>query len=67
MGRFHQPHMQGQASQSPERRRQISSMGGKASQASGNAYRFNSETARMAGIKSGETRRRNKLVEIRQP
>jgi uncharacterized protein len=40
----------------PERRRKIASMGGKAAHASGNAHKWNSETAREAGKKGGIAR-----------
>lgn len=44
---------QGLASVSPEKRREIASLGGKASAASGRAHRWTSETARAAGRKGG--------------
>ena len=48
----------GLALMSPEKRRAIASKGGKASQASGKAYRFNSETAAAAGRIGGSRRGR---------
>lgn len=42
----------GFASMTPEKQRQIASLGGKASHASGNAHEFTSEEARAAGKKS---------------
>lgn len=49
----------GFASMTPEDRRKIASMGGKASHAKGVAHTWNSETARAAGRKShsGASRR----------
>jgi hypothetical protein len=38
----------------PERRREIASMGGKAAQANGKGHRFTSEQAREAGRKGGK-------------
>jgi uncharacterized protein len=38
----------GLAAVSPERRKQIAAMGGKAVQASGKAYKFTTETAQLA-------------------
>jgi general stress protein YciG len=46
----------GFASIDPKRQREIASMGGKAAHASGNAYKWNSETAREAGKKGGRNR-----------
>jgi uncharacterized protein len=56
------PGKRGLASMSPEKRRAIASAGGKASQATGKAYRFNSESASAAGRKGGLARR--KITEI---
>lgn len=39
----------GFAAMTPERRKEISSMGGRKAQANGTAYRFTSETAKIAG------------------
>ncbi len=44
---------------SPEKRRQIASMGGKAAHKSGNAHQFTSEEARIAGKKGGLARTKN--------
>lgn len=44
----------------PIKRRQLASMGGKAAQESGNVYKWNSETARQAALKSWEVRRAKK-------
>lgn len=41
----------GFASMDPERRKEVSSLGGKKAQASGKAHRWNSEEARAAGKK----------------
>ena len=43
----------GFAAMSPEQQRLIASAGGKAAQASGNAHRYTSETAALAGRKGG--------------
>lgn len=50
----------GFASLSPERRRQIASMGGKAAWKKGVARHFTRDEARQAGQKSLPTRRRNR-------
>lgn len=47
---------QGFASMSPDRRREIASMGGKAAHTMGTAHQFNSEEARAAGKKGGRKR-----------
>lgn len=47
----------GSTSMSPEKRRAITSAGGKASQASGRANRFTSETASAAGRIGGSRRK----------
>jgi general stress protein YciG len=45
----------------PERRREIASMGGKAAQAEGGlGHKFTSEEARIAGRKGGQTVARNR-------
>lgn len=49
----------------PERRRAISSMGGKAAHASGTAHRFTTEEAEIAGRKGGQAR--GKAARARQP
>jgi general stress protein YciG len=41
-----------------ERQRKIASMGGKAAHASGNAHKWNSETASEAGKKGGRARQK---------
>lgn len=38
---------------SPERRKEISSAGGRAAHAAGTAYQFTTETAKVAGSKGG--------------
>lgn len=48
------PKLRGFAAMSPERQREIASMGGKAAHASGNAHEFTSEEAREAGRKGGQ-------------
>jgi uncharacterized protein len=50
----------GFASMSPEEQRQIASVGGRASQASGNAHRFDSAEAREAGRKGGRVVSQNR-------
>ena len=55
---------QGLASMSPEKRKAIARSGGKASQASGRANRFNSESASAAGRKGGLSRSRRKITEV---
>jgi len=47
------PKPRGLAAMDPERRREIASKGGKATQAKGTGNRFTTETAREAGIKGG--------------
>ena len=44
----------GFAAMSPEQRRKIASMGGRASQAKGTGHKFTSEEARAAGAKGGK-------------
>lgn len=48
----------GFASMTPERKREIASMGGKAAHALGRAHRWTSEQAREAGRKGGTVSRR---------
>jgi general stress protein YciG len=48
-----QPRKRGFAAISPERRREIASMGGRAAHLSGRAHQFTSEEARIAGSKGG--------------
>lgn len=43
--------LRGFAAMDPERQREIASKGGRAAHQSGNAYEFDSEKARAAGIK----------------
>lgn len=45
----------GFAGLTPERRREISSKGGKAAHEKGTAHEWNHETARAAGVKGGAT------------
>ncbi|MDB5932402.1 MAG: hypothetical protein JWR60_4109 [Polaromonas sp.] len=45
----------GFAAMDPERQREIASEGGKAAHQSGNAHEFNSEEAREAGRKGGQS------------
>ncbi|WP_205289415.1 KGG domain-containing protein [Lysobacter sp. TY2-98] len=45
---------------SPERQREIASMGGRAAHRSGNAHEFDSNEARNAGRKGGEAVSRNR-------
>ena len=52
----------GLASLSPERRREIAAMGGKAAAAKGTAHRWTSEAARAAGLKSWTARRLRHLA-----
>lgn len=47
----------GLAAMSPERRKEIARMGGKASAAAGKSPRFNSETGTAAGAKAWSKRR----------
>jgi len=47
----------GLAALSPEKRREIAAMGGRASQQSGKAYCWDSESARVAGRKGGKASR----------
>ncbi len=47
----------GFAAMTPERRKEISSMGGKAAHAGGMAHRFTSEQAKIAGSKGGSVPR----------
>ena len=44
----------GFAAMSPERQRELASLGGKAAHKSGHAHEFNSEEARAAGVKRHE-------------
>lgn len=46
-----QPRLRGFAAMSPERKREIAGMGGRAAHAAGRAHRFSSEEARVAGKK----------------
>jgi uncharacterized protein len=48
---------QGFASMTPERRAEIAAMGGRQAQANGTAYRWTSESARIAGKKGGQLSR----------
>jgi general stress protein YciG len=48
---------------SPERRREISAMGGKKAHQLGVAHKWNSETAKIAGRKGGSVSRRRKKKE----
>lgn len=48
------PKPRGLAALSPERRREIASMGGRATQAAGKGSHFTSEAAREAGAKGGK-------------
>ena len=50
----------GFAALSPERRREIASMGGKTAHALGRAHQYTSEEAREAGRKGGLARHHNK-------
>lgn len=52
----------GFASISPERRREIASMGGKSAHAKGTAHQYNPETARAAAQKSARSRSLKKEV-----
>lgn len=54
---------QGFASMTPEKRREIASMGGKRAHELGRAYTWDSEAAQRAGRKGGSISRRRKLVE----
>jgi len=47
--------LRGLAAMSPERRREIASKGGKATQEKGTGNRFTSESAKMAGVKGGKS------------
>jgi general stress protein YciG len=49
------PKLRGLAAMSPERRREIASKGGKATQAKGTGNRFTPESAREAGVKGGKS------------
>ncbi len=49
----------GFASMSPEKQREIASMGGTASQSSGKGHRFTSAQAREAGRKGGLAKKHN--------
>lgn len=46
---------------SPERKREIASMGGKAAHASGQAHHWNPETAAKAGRKGGLAKRKSQI------
>lgn len=48
----------GLASMSPEKRREIASLGGKAAHVKGTAHQFTSEEGRAAGALGGNRRRR---------
>lgn len=48
----------GFASMSPDKQRQIASIGGKAAHKKGTAHEWSSEEARMAGQKGGRARQR---------
>lgn len=50
----------GFAKMSPERHREIASMGGKTAHATGKAHKFTSEQAREAGRKGGLAKRKPK-------
>ena len=52
--------MRGFASMSPEKQREIASMGGKAVHRKGTAHQFTSEEAKIAGRKGGSTPRKTK-------
>lgn len=52
------PKPRGFAAIDPERRREISRLGGKAAHAAGTAHRFTAEEAREAGRKGGKSKRR---------
>lgn len=47
------PRKRGFAAMTPEKRRELSSRGGKASHATGKAHRFTTEEAKAAGRKGG--------------
>ena len=47
-----------------DKRKRISSMGGKAAHTSGNAHQFTHEEAVVAGIKSGQSRVKKVRVEV---
>jgi len=49
----------GFASMSVKRRKEIAGMGGKMAHKLGRAHKFTSEEGRIAGIRSGESRRKN--------
>ena len=51
------PSKRGFAAMSPEKQREIASMGGKAAHAKGTAHQFTSEEAREAGRKGGSSSR----------
>jgi general stress protein YciG len=53
----------GFASMSPERVKEIASMGGKAAHANGTAHQFTSEEAKVAGRKGGLRARKRKFTE----
>jgi general stress protein YciG len=46
-----QPRLRGFAAMSPEKKKEIAGMGGRAAHAAGRAHQFNSEEARAAGKK----------------
>lgn len=50
----------GFAAMSPEKQREIASLGGKAAQATGRGHRFTSEEARAAGRKGGAKAQANR-------
>lgn len=52
---------------SPERRREIASLGGKAAQAKGTGHRYNSDEARLAGLKGGKASAEKRRLEKSLP
>lgn len=52
---------QGFSSFSPEKRKEVSSMGGKAAWQSGKAHKFTSEEASIAGKKGGRPRKQTNV------
>jgi general stress protein YciG len=50
----------------PERQRAIASNGGKKAQANGTAYKFTSDSARRAGLASGQARAKRKRTTTRR-
>ncbi len=58
----------GFATLSPERRKEISSRGGKGAHAAGTAHRFTTEEAKAAGAKGGRSKKaRADAIEIAAP